>query len=213
MRSLIIQYPDSTEFTIAYPVPRADLILFDTLSQRLRQAWIEAKFNTGRLVDTHWWLFQEVAKLIPCRPTLFDVERLKGDALSLQQLFLVRAGDDGEILDSDGQLNLPDLVKLHLFEPRPQPPKDPEAPIDPPFPTSGDADCDILANLMGPFGVEGALVIYRTFDQKTIEDILYTWNELQKPLDDRRQEFVARAFLKEMENPEYQKSFKENWDF
>jgi len=207
----IIEYPDSTEFTIAYPVPRGDLILFDTLSQRLRQAWIEAKFNTGRLVDTHWWLFQEIARLIPCSPFPFDVERLKGDYLSLQQLFLVRVEDDGEILDSEGQLNVPDLVKLHLFEPRPQPPKDPDGPIDPPFPTSGDPDCDMLANLMGPFGVDGALRIYRTFDQKSIEDILHTWNELQKPMDDRRQEYVARLFFKEMESEEYQRSLYEDW--
>jgi hypothetical protein len=103
------------------------------------------------------------------------------------------------------------LVSLHLFKRRESPPRDPDAPIDPPFPTSDDADCDILANLMGPFGVDGALRLYNTFDQEAIENILYTWNELQKPLDDRRQEYVARLFFKEMEQEEYQRSLYEDW--
>ncbi|MGC8715246.1 MAG: hypothetical protein ACP5RH_22925, partial [Leptodesmis sp.] len=78
-------------------------------------------------------------------------------------------------------------------------------------PTSGDADCDILANLLGPFGVDGAFRIYRELDQEAIEKILHTYNELQKPLDDRRQEYVAKLFYQEMESEEYQRSLLEDW--
>ena len=186
-------------------------------------------FNTQALIDSEWWLIEKVAGMVRSDPDFpFDVNRVRADTEAIQRLFLVNPGDDGSVTETvkdefgnvlvndDGspviRLRASQLLALNLFEPRKaQVNKDPDAPIDPPFPTSGDPDCDILANLMGPFGVEGAFTIYRTCDQKTIEDILYTWNELQKPLDDRRQEYVARLFYQEMETPEYQRSLLEDW--
>jgi hypothetical protein len=208
MRSLLIPYPNSTEFSILYPVPRARLIILDRLLSHLKQEWMGVRFNCDRLVESHWWLFCAIARLLPYEKALppFNVERLKGEPgyYTLQKLFLAD-------LDESGELSHSQLIQLHLFKPREQPPKEPDAPIDPPFPTSGDADCDILANLMGPFGVDGAIRIYETFDQESIENILYVWNELQKPLEDRRQEYVNRLFLLEMDKEDYQKSLMEEW--
>jgi len=211
MRSLIVPYPDSPEFGILYPVPRSKLALLDFLIQKLRESWREAGFQVRQLTETHWFLFQAIAAIVPTEPVLpFNLERIKGDDLTLQQVFLVGVDDSGEIM-ADGKLNPSQLETLHLFEPREPMPKGPDDPIDPPFPTSGDSEADGIANLMGPFGVKGALKIWNTFDQRQIDNILYTWNELQKPLDQRRQEYIAKLFFQEIQNPEYQRSMLEDW--
>lgn len=225
---LIIDYPDSNEFAIVYPVPRDRIFAFDLASTQLRERWMRNGFNTQALIDSDWWLISKIAGMLRSDPDFpFAVSRLRADIESIQRLFLINPGDDGSLteivkdefgnaLTNDNgepviRLRASQLLALHLFEPRKAQAKDPDAPIDPPFPTSGDPDCDILANLMGPFGVEGAFLIYRTCDQKTIEDILFSYNELQKPLDDRRQEYVAKLFYQEMERPEYRRSLLEDW--
>lgn len=228
MRHLLIPYPDSNEFAVVYPVVRANLMLFDMATTRLREKWIALRFNTEALVESEWWLIGKIAGLLRSADDFpFDVERIKDDVEAIQRLFLVNPSDDGsvtetikdeygnELVGEDGKpiirLRASQLLGLNLFERRKSPPKSEDAPIDPPFPTSGDADCDILANLMGPFGVDGALRLVQEFDQESIENLLYAWNELQKPIEDRRQEYVAKLFLNEMETDEYQRSLYEDW--
>lgn len=192
MRCELVRY-QSGEIALVYPVPAAQLSALDLLVQELIRVWAQLQFRTDLVMGQTdgMQLVDAIAQMLPHHPGLpLLVEPLKEDAELLHSLFF-------------SQNPLGRILQLHRFESiRPKEERrsleeleDTEITIkDLPFPTSGDIDCDLRANLMSALGVDAADRIWRTTDAESIDKIMYTLEILNKPPNERIQDYLDEKY-------------------
>ena len=185
MRHLVVQYGDGT-IAICYPVPRAQLSLFNLLVQRLFGLWLEMEGHTDKLVASvqGWQLLEAIAQLIRSEKVLpFKLAPLKKDLALLERLFLYVGESAGE------------LVQLHLYQSKQKEQATEGEDGAPtiaalPFPTTGDNDHDTIGNLLVRWTPSEVKVLFHWLDAEAIDKSLSVMSELSRNPDERLQEFV-----------------------
>lgn len=188
MRHLVVSYSDGT-IAIVYPVPRAQLSLFDLLIQRLFRVWVEMECRTFDLIKSAhgWQLIEAIGKLVRSDKLLpFRLEPLKDDLPLLERLFLYQ----GEEAESPGE-----LVQLHLYEPKSSKratEADDGTPTAAsiPFPTSGNADHDTIGNLLVRWQPSEVQRLLQWLDAEALDNVLSVYGELNRDPEERLEEFV-----------------------
>jgi len=87
---------------------------------------------------------------------------------------------------------LPQLDKLNAVEPIP-PRKSPNGLPEIPLPSSGNGFADLLADLSGTYGVEGALALMKVASADQLNKVVFRANERQRPEEERRKEAMEAA--------------------
>lgn len=200
-----LEYPDGS-LAIVYPVARGNLALLDLLHRQLLERWQDYGLDTRLFLkdENVWAIAKAILKLIPSHPTL------KLDPLKLQadhSLF------ESWVLLDDDKPGL--LIQMQLYEPlqrkRQRKDDEPLTVADLPFPTSGNADCDTLANLISAFGVTEGMWLFENCSAEYLDKILFSWGELQRPGDDRVREYVSGLFFNMRESDDYRASMMGEW--
>jgi len=201
----VLEYADSS-IAVVYPVARADLVLFEILHSQLLERWQDYDFDTRLFLkdEAVWGIAKALLHLIPSHDTLsFDIEQLREDTQLFEEWVLLDDGQPGR------------LVQMQLYEPkqkkRVRGEDEPLTIADIPFPTSGNPDCDTLANLISAFGVTDGFWMFQNCSAEYLDKILYSWSELQRPADDRVNEYVSNLFFNSMESDDYKRSMFSEW--
>jgi len=200
-----LEYPDGS-LAIVYPVSRANLVLLDLLHRQLLERWQTYQLDTRLFLkdEAVWGIAQALLALIPSHPTLkLDPLRLQEDHVLFEEWVLL---DD----DKPGL-----LIQIQLYEPlqrkKTRKEDEPLTVADLPFPTSQNPDCDTLANLVSAFGVTEGIWLFENCSAEYLDKILFSWGELQRPADERVNEYVAGLFFNMRESDEYRHSMMGEW--
>lgn len=191
MHHLIEQYRDTDgtlRLAIIYPCARAKYRLFDQLQRGLQIRWIELSGNISLFTEDEWLIVDALCNLLRYEPG-FDLQPIALRSLPglATELFLTQIDDLGNMRPSK-------VTELHQFEPVKRRTKTPEemSANDLPFPTSGDIDCDTIANLVNGFQAFG-LDLYQQLDAYTLDRVLYSLSELARDPDERIKEYLEQC--------------------
>jgi hypothetical protein len=187
----VITWADGS-IAVFYPVRCARMGFFQVLMNRLIEDW-QLTLSSAGVLSKSAPVIRAINDLLPDEP-LFPLctdQWFKQENEPLFQVWFLAQLKGDEVCPSK-------LVEIHTWDsPKKLAPKEPDAEMtaaDLPFPTSGNYLSDQIAVLAQSFSGGEALALTDALDPRTLKQISYTLNELNRPTEERIQENLAQRF-------------------